>query len=75
MNRNQSEFTCGACKKKVMHDPSKGHVPPGWRMRSIGGGTYSLCEAHSTDHHFVPTLSSALRELFAAQGITFPDDI
>jgi len=74
INSNLSQFTCDACKKVVMHDPSKSHVPVGWRMRQIEGKAYLLCESHSIDSHFYPTLSPSLRELFATQGIIFKDE-
>ena len=72
---NFSPFTCGACKTMVMHDLSNGHMPVGWRIRTIEEKPYMLCESHGTDAHFCPALSSTLKELFAAQGIYFKEGI
>lgn len=74
MNQNLTPFTCAACTKTVMHDPTKGHVPVGWRMRRIENTTYLLCDEHSIDAHFHPSMSPFLKSLFAEQGISFKDE-
>ncbi len=40
-------YTCDACGSSAEHDPSKGHLPLGWRLQWIAERMVTLCDACS----------------------------
>ncbi len=69
-----SIFECRACGRKQEHDASRGHVPPGWAIRRIGGRALTLCESCGHEGHFVGGLSPTLRDLLRTRGIVIEDE-
>ncbi len=40
-------YACDACGASKDHDPSKGHVPTGWRFQRIAKRVVLLCDSCS----------------------------
>lgn len=65
-------FECRACGRTKEHDPARGHVPPGWRMkRDIPkvASVLLLCEGCSHEGNFIGGLSSMLENRLRERGL------
>jgi hypothetical protein len=60
----QHEFQCGLCDSKKMHDPAKGHVPPGWNMKKINDRVVQICSRCNNPGHWNGGMSPMLKELY-----------
>ena len=67
-------FECQACGRKKEHDPARGHVPPGWRMRQIQGNVFELCDSCNNEGNFIGGLSPHLKGLLRARGFAIKDE-
>lgn len=64
---NEHEFVCDLCGTKQLHDPSKGHVPPGWAMRRVNGRILQLCATHANPAHWASGPSPAIQKMYEAK--------
>ncbi|NPU86293.1 MAG: hypothetical protein HPY65_17575 [Syntrophaceae bacterium] len=61
---NEHKFVCHLCGAKQMHDPAKGPLPPGWKMKGINDEALLLCKAHAYEGHWHDGPSPAVQELY-----------
>jgi hypothetical protein len=71
---NTTKFECEACGRTKDHDPARGHVPPGWRMRPIQGRVFQLCDSCSNEGHFIGGLSPHLKGMLRGRGFAIEDE-
>lgn len=57
-------FVCDLCDKKLMHDPAKGHIPLGWKTKSINSRNLLLCDICSSPGHFNGGPSFRIQDMF-----------
>lgn len=69
-----TDFECEACGRKTQHDVARGHAPPGWRMKTIHGRVFLLCEACGHEGHFIGGLSPRLKGLLRGRGFEIKDE-
>jgi hypothetical protein len=61
---NEHEFVCDLCCAKQLHNPAKGHVPSGWKMKRINKRVLQLCDACGSPAHFAGGTSSKIQQLY-----------
>ncbi len=57
-------FVCDLCDKKLLHDPAKGHIPLGWKMKEIYLKNLLLCRICSSPGQFNGGPSIRIQDLF-----------
>lgn len=62
---NEIEFICDLCDAKQLHNPAKGHVPPGWAMKRINKRVLQLCRECSNPGHFAGGPSPIIQDMYA----------
>ena len=45
----KTKAVCACCDDETLYDPSKGHLPPGWVFRKVGGTVYTFCDDHGAE--------------------------
>ena len=62
-------YECSACGQQVEHDPSHGHVPPGWAFRRVGGRVLTLCASDEVGCRGNDGIAPWLKVQLKARGI------
>jgi hypothetical protein len=62
-------YTCDACGQTVRHDPSRGHVPPGWAFRRVAGRVLTFCDSDDLGWNHRDGLAPWLKAQLKARGI------